>query len=765
MMKYFFAGCALLSVLVLNACQTAEPLPVKHGNPEILWDTWGVPHIVAAHDSDAFYAFGWAQMRGHADLLLKLYAMARGRGAEYFGEDYLATDRSVRLLGIPALAEQWYQQQEPGFKDNLAAFAAGINDFARRHPEAISAQVKTVLPVTPQDIIAHTTRVMAIFVAGISECGAVLPGFDFNDQPPGSNGWALGAKFSSSGNAMLLANPHLSWHGMETLFEAHILLPDVNLYGAALVGSPVLQIAFNDHLGWTHTVNPMDGCDLYQLRLTGNHLSNGYWLDDVAHDFIVSSETIRIRRADGRVDSEVLTVHRAAQGPVIEHAGEILSIRLALLETPLLAGMNQQWWEMGRATHLEKFQEILSGGHLPLFNVIYADADKHVMLAFNGIIPQRPAGDTVFWRKPVAGDDSRLIWKQVHHYQDLPKTINPDSGWVQNSNGAPWYMTLPMLEKNQYPGNMTADVTNNRELQGLRMLASRQEMSFEELIAAKHSTHSLAADQLLDDLSSIALASSDPLVHQAAAIWHRWDRQFLAESRGARLFSLWFEKWVEATIAKATRANPDYVFTPNQLLGNLFYSQPFDSSRPLITPYGLADKPLALNALREAITQLLAETGKLDITWGEVARLRRDGSDFPGNGADTDLGVFREIVYEPDVDGKLKSSYGDSFIAVIEFSKPVHAQVLMTYGNATQPPFFETYNPLELTAKQQLRPAWRSRNEIEDNVKLREILTHAPDHMNLDNLQLVNIRTIAVQSCGGVWAILHPYPAIQRAVI
>lgn len=719
------AGYILLFLLVLTACQTTGQLPPRKGSAEILWDNWGVPHIIAVNDNNAFYAFGWAQMRSHADLLLKLYAIARGRGAEYFGEEYLASDRSVRLLGIPLLAEQWYWQQEHWFRDNLAAFAAGINDFAHRHPEAISDQVKAVLPVTPQDILAHTTRIMTVFVAGISECGAVLPGLDFNNQPTGSNGWALGAKFSSSGNAMLLANPHLSWHGMETLFEAHIILPDVNLYGAALVGSPVLQIAFNDHLGWTHTVNPIDGCDLYRLKLAGNHLNDGYWLDGVVHDFTLSNETIWIRRADGRIDNEVLTIRRAVQGPVIDHAGEILSVRLALLETQLLSGMNQQWWEMGRANNLEKFQEILSGGHLPLFNVIYADADKHIMLAFNGIIPQRPTGDAFFWRKTVDGDDSRLVWKQAHDYQDLPKVINPDSGWVQNSNGAPWYMTLPKLDKNQYPENIADDVINNRELQSLRMLASRSTMSFEELIAAKHSTHSLAADQLLNDLLSIALTSSDPLMHQAAAIWHQWDRQFLAESRGARLFSLWFGKWVEATIAKVIKANTDYVFTLNQLLGDLFYSQPFDSLKPLTTPYGLADKPLALNALREAITQLLAETGKLDIAWGEIARLRRDGIDLPGNGADTDLGVFREIVYEPDVDGKLKSSYGDSFIAVIEFSKPVRAQVLMIYGNATQSQFFETYNQLELAAKQQLRPVWRNRNEIEDNIKLREILTYA----------------------------------------
>ena len=36
-------------------------------------------------------------------------------------------------------------------------------------------------------------------------------------------------------------------------------------YGATLVGIPVLAIAFNDYLGWTHTVNTIDGADLYRL--------------------------------------------------------------------------------------------------------------------------------------------------------------------------------------------------------------------------------------------------------------------------------------------------------------------------------------------------------------------------------------------------------------------------------------------------------------------------------------------------------------------
>ncbi|MCO6427705.1 penicillin acylase family protein [Nitrosomonas communis] len=712
----------LWAVLLLCACQSVPPPAQIHDGPEILWDSWGVPHIIAPKDSDAFYAFGWAQMRSHADLLLKLYAVARGRGAEIFGESYLPADRSVRILGIPALAKKWYLEQDAAFRTNLDAFAAGINDFARQYPETISDTVRAVLPVTPQDVIAHTTRVMTVFIAGTSECGAVLPGFGFSDQPVASNGWALGSSYSASGNAMLLANPHLDWHGLETFYESHFLLPDVNLYGTALVGSPVLQIAFNDHLGWTHTVNTMDGCDLYQLKRAGPALDDGYLLDGLAQSFDTTSEIIQIRQQNGSVTSESLLIRRAKQGPVIEMDEQMLAVRFALLEMPLLAGMNRQWWEMGHARNLEEFQHVLQGQHLPLFNVVYADADKHIMLVFNGIIPVRTMGDVAFWRAPVSGDDSNLIWSRTHSYADLPKAIDPASGWVQNSNGAPWYMTLPFLDKSRYSPNIAADVTNNRELRGLQILNAHQQMSYAELIAAKHSTHALIADQLLDELIAAARGSDSRLLQQAADVLDRWDRQYLAESQGAWLFGAWFEKWLERTIAKATAADPDYSFTPAQLVGSLFYAQPFDATAPLTTPHGLADIPLALLALQDAAGKLQATAGALDVAWGEIARLRRGRIDLPGNGAGTALGVFREIVYEPDEDGKLKSSSGDTYIALVEFSQPVRAQVLTTYGNASQHNIFEIGDQLPLAAKQQLRPAWRTLDEIEANLAIREIL-------------------------------------------
>jgi acyl-homoserine-lactone acylase len=55
---------------------------------EILWDTYGIPHVYAKDTKSLFRAFGWAQMQSHGNLILRLYGQARGRAAEYWGEKY-----------------------------------------------------------------------------------------------------------------------------------------------------------------------------------------------------------------------------------------------------------------------------------------------------------------------------------------------------------------------------------------------------------------------------------------------------------------------------------------------------------------------------------------------------------------------------------------------------------------------------------------------------------------------------------------------------
>ena len=116
-------GVFLLTVLLLGGCSTTPPIET-----EILWDTWGVPHIFAGNWEGLYHSFGWAQTASHGDLILKLYGEARGRAAEYWGEPHAESDRYIRRMGVPGRAEEWLEAQRPDVRAYLEAFVAGIND-------------------------------------------------------------------------------------------------------------------------------------------------------------------------------------------------------------------------------------------------------------------------------------------------------------------------------------------------------------------------------------------------------------------------------------------------------------------------------------------------------------------------------------------------------------------------------------------------------------------------------------------------------------
>ena len=89
---------------------------------------------------------------------------------------------------------------------------------------------------------------------------------------------------------------------------------------------------------------------------------------------------------------------------------------------------------------------------VPMWNANYADADGHIMMVFDGLVPKRKSGDYAYWGKVVPGDTSETLWTDYLSFDELPKSIDPASGWNQNTNEPPWMMTLPRLDRTKYPG-------------------------------------------------------------------------------------------------------------------------------------------------------------------------------------------------------------------------------------------------------------------------------------------------------------------------
>lgn len=677
-MRIAFFVLGMLCSLVLFA----QPM-----ENEIDWDNFGVPHIYGRGAKEMYYEFGWAQMHNHANLILKLYGQARGRAAEYWGESYLPSDKQVRLFGLPDIGGRQYAAQEAGFKTLLDAFTAGMNAYVRAHPEDVLPENKPVLPVRPEDVFAHGLRVVFLrFVAGEDL------GMASRKVQAGSNALAIGPSRSTNGTALLLANPHLPWGDLFTWFEAHLQSPGFNAYGAAIVGLPVLNIAFNDHLGWTHTVNPVDACDRYELRLKGD----GYLLDGAVVPFEKKQIAISVRKPDGSVTVEHLQCRYSRQGPVVGSIGDTAyAIRIAGMDKPFLF---YQWHRMASAVNWQQFEGALKMMQLPMFNVIYADDAKNIFYLFDGNVPIRPEGDWHFWRGAVDGTISRYIWNATLPYDSLPQLLNPPTGFIQNANDPPWTCTYPpLLQANRYPAWLSPNGMGLRPQRAVHLIRNDSAMTLLSLTGDKLNTGMEAADRFLPDLLAAATVSTDTLASKAAVVLRSWDRATNADSRGAVLFARWFDK-----------LSPD------------MFNERWSSTHPVQTPAGLKDGKKAVELFTQAAREVIRDYDSLNVAWGDVYRFRLGTFDYPANGGPEQYGIYRTIYFMKDKDNKYRAVAGDSYVAVTEFGMKVRAKVLLSYGNASQPGSRHAGDQLKLLSRGELRDALLQKEDILKNLEETE---------------------------------------------
>ncbi len=679
---------ALLTSTLL-ICFNIPEINAQNTKTEILWDRYGVPHIYAKNAKEMYYAFGWAQMNNHANLLLRVYGQARGRAAEYWGGEYLNSDKEVHLYDFPGKALKMYQKQTPEYKDYIDAFVKGINDYAKAHPEAIDAELKQVLPVTSTDIFSHVERVLYRFLTA-NERRA-------NEQATqaGSNAYAIGPSRSVSKNAMLVINPHLPWRSDFTLcFEAHLHTDQFNEYGTTLVGLPFLFLAFNDNLGWTHTVNTLDAADRYELTLQ----DDGYLLDGQTIPFEKRMVTIKVKESNGTLTEQKMEIKISKQGPVLsEKDNKAIVFRIAGLENEKLF---EEYDKMGKAKNLPEFEAALKMLQIPMFNVIYADKAGNIFYLFNGNIPKRPEGDFRFWRGIVDGTKSKLIWQETLHYEDLPRVLNPPTGFLQNANDPPWTCTFPVvLDPSKFLSYVAPQHMAFRPQRSVNLIKNDLSISFEELISYKLNTGAETADRFLDDLLNAVTKYPDSTASRAAAVLKSWDKKTDATSKGAVLFSAWFDKVTPA-----------------------MYAIPWDRKEPVSTPDGLKNEQQAVALLVKAANEVEKKYGSMDKAWGDVYRLRMNGIDLPASGGWQQQGIFMSLSYTEDKDNKYFADGGETFIAVTEFANPIRARVLLAYGNATQPGSKHIGDQLELLSQKKLRPAWLNRKDVLNNLEKKEVL-------------------------------------------
>lgn len=726
---------------------STNPLEAAQDKGEILWDEFGIPHIYGPDLPTVIRGYGYAQMENHAELILQNIALARARAAEYFGpgpnNQNVANDEQVITYGILQRSNEWLGQSDPLQRKLIEGFVAGANEYANQHRDSISPAFQQVLPINATDPLALFQYTIHFnFMTYQSNVAKLISGWSAGkptDQAEeihdkvrqASNGWALAPARCADGNAILMGNPQLGWGntplpglGIYQWMEANLVVgnpqdPEVNASGVSFIGSPFIGVGFNDYLGWTHTNSFIKNADLYELRL----VDGGYQFDSCINQFDVNEFEIKIRQGDGSYLTKTVTVRASVHGPVVAQRDDrALVLRVAGLSAPNVVS---QYWEMMSAKNLAEFIRANSRLQMPFFNVIYADREGQIMYLFGGRQPRRSEGTFAAWSGIIPGDTSATLWTDTLKWEELPHTINPPGGFVQNSNDPPWYSSFPKtIEQDRYPSYIAADEMEFRPQHGASFLLSKEKFSIEEVVSGKMSTRMIMADRILPDLIAAAKASGDADAVGAAAILEKWDRESDAQSQGAVLFERWYQLYVADTNSpKDERWGATYPA----------FKVEFSPMSALETPVGLKDPAAAVPFLAQAGRELQKEFGRLDIAWGDAYRVvlvDHDASfekpiplmNLPGAGSPEPFGAMRKAIYYPSPEPNPKFTYdGDTYVQVVEFTpKGAVAKALISYGNASRPGSPHIADQVSYYEQKQLRAVYRTRSEVEAHVVRRE---------------------------------------------
>lgn len=287
-------GAAVVLGLVLGGL-----LPAQTG---AVYDTWGVPHVIAPTDRLAFYATGRVHMRDFPVTTAYNLWWASGRLSEkvgihtgvFGGEAALQQDVAMRLWRIPERVAADHAPRvlaDPRLGPLLEAYVAGLNEgrrlwnrspgqrdalAGRTEPHRLSAgQIARLLeePFAAGQVLGFALAWTGFTArAGIQRLvEGVAPGA----APTASNAWMVSRNASTSGNAMLASDPHLSVELPSQFRGTFATLQGARLHvgGWLVPGLPTPLLGFNETVAWAATSNGVDHHDVWQA---GTDSPGGY---------------------------------------------------------------------------------------------------------------------------------------------------------------------------------------------------------------------------------------------------------------------------------------------------------------------------------------------------------------------------------------------------------------------------------------------------------------------------------------------------------
>ncbi|HEY4320953.1 MAG TPA: acylase [Gemmatimonadales bacterium] len=646
-------------------------------------DDWGIPHIVGKTDADAVFGLLYAQAEDDFNRVETNYLNAMGRLAESEGESAIYRDLRMKLFINTDSLKKMYASSPASLKKLMDAFADGLNYYLATHP-AVKPLVIThfepwmALSFSEGSIGGDVEKVnlnqLASFYGNAPEVPIPPAGSGPYVEPGGSNGMAIAPANTRDRHALLLINPHTSF-----FFRAEVQVTSgegLNAYGAVTWGQFFVYQGFNDNIGWMHTSSGVDAVDEYLETIS--RAGNRWMYRHGGQELPVTVSTIVVpyKTATGMAQKS-FTVFRTPHGPVVRKAPDGRWVTIAMMNEPVKA--LTQSYTRTKAHSFAEFRQSLELHTNSSNNTILADKAGDIAYFHGNFIPRRdPKFD---WTKPVDGSDPATDWHGLLSVDESPHLLNPASGWLYNSNNAPWWSSGESSPKKaDFPAYVEIGGESARGQHAERVLRDKKDFTLNSLLDAAFDSYQTWFEKPIPALIKAwdAASASNPLKAKVAdqiALLRDWDLRWGAASVPTSLAVFWgtdIQRHIGVDARRAGVPNDEYIATR-------------------------ATGDQLLQSLAAASDKLTADFGKWQTPWGDINRFQRLTGDIVQ--PFSDAGPSIPVPFTSAEWGSLASfgahaypgtkkwygTSGNSFVAVVEFGDSIRARAVTAGGESGHP--------------------------------------------------------------------------------
>ncbi|MFK7872460.1 MAG: penicillin acylase family protein [Oligoflexales bacterium] len=436
---------------------------------EVLYDSYGVPHIYAGSELDAYRTLGWVHAQDRLFQMEVLRRVSQGRLSEIFGASTVDLDKFHRTLGLYYHGGEILDsfKKRPVYKV-LEAYLEGVNQQVLSGSKPLEMQVLDVEiePFTAQDILGISAYIALSFSKSLETDSSLSWMHENLDQsflaewfpstpkpisnpmmwmPPtdfdlglspwkfdGSNAWVVDATKSKSGYPMLANDPHMDFALPGVWYEAHLHAPDFEIYGHHVAGVPVAILGHNRKMAWGVTMFQNDDIILYDEKFSPRGENWVIWKGQ-EEKVKTRVETIIIKGQE----PQQLTLKTTARGPIVSSVVKTLSGRGPVSmwwafydpRNDLLGGFYDLAHSNDIASYKESIRKILAPG----LNILYAHRTEGIAWWATALLPQPDAKVPPF----ILPRGSLIGYGKERDFLKNPHLINPSKGYIVSANQEP----------------------------------------------------------------------------------------------------------------------------------------------------------------------------------------------------------------------------------------------------------------------------------------------------------------------------------------